>query len=256
MKEQLEQELVKVGLTEKEAKVYLAALELGPSTAQSIAAKATVNRPTTYVMIESLIKRGLMSSFEKGKKRFFVATEPTNLSRLLDAELVALSAKRLHIERTLPSLISLSLSAETPKVELYEGKVGLLNVHHDLINIAKRTGSIDNIAAIDNSRLVTSEEEMQPLWDEIVKNNIRVRTIYSKTGPPQEYPQSKSLNWQARRLPIDKFNFTGELSIYGDRVAALAFRKHEIAVVIQSQDIADTMRALFELAWTAADQII
>jgi len=86
MKEQLEKDLQQIGLSEKEAKVYLASLELGPSTAQTIAAKATVNRPTTYVMIESLIKRGLMSSFQKGKKRFFVAGKPTQLLYLLDAK--------------------------------------------------------------------------------------------------------------------------------------------------------------------------
>ncbi|MEY4744239.1 MAG: hypothetical protein RL272_184, partial [Candidatus Parcubacteria bacterium] len=72
MREDLAKELQKIGLSENEAKVYLAGLELGPSTAQMMAAKATVSRPTTYIMIESLIKRGLMSSFQKGKKRYFV----------------------------------------------------------------------------------------------------------------------------------------------------------------------------------------
>jgi len=52
------QELQKLGLSDKESKVYLASLELGPAPIAAIAKQASVNRPTTYVIIESLIKKG------------------------------------------------------------------------------------------------------------------------------------------------------------------------------------------------------
>src|SRR5688572_25102021 len=86
MRDELAKELEKIGLSENEAKVYLAGLELGSSTAQMIAAKATVSRPTTYIMIESLIKRGLMSSFQKGKKRMFVSGKPRQLLYILEQQ--------------------------------------------------------------------------------------------------------------------------------------------------------------------------
>ena len=44
-------------LSEKEAAVYLAALQLGWVPVQDIAKLSKVNRATTYVMIESLKKR-------------------------------------------------------------------------------------------------------------------------------------------------------------------------------------------------------
>ncbi len=69
-----EKELQNLGLTEKEARTYLASLELGPETAQNIAKKTGINRATTYVQIESLKKRGLMSEFEKGALDILVAT--------------------------------------------------------------------------------------------------------------------------------------------------------------------------------------
>lgn len=67
----LAKKLESLGLTEKEAAVYVAALELGASPAQKIAERAKVKRGTTYLAIESLTKRGLMSSVTKGKKVFF-----------------------------------------------------------------------------------------------------------------------------------------------------------------------------------------
>ena len=61
-------QLKHIGLSENEAKVYLAMLELGPSPVLEIAAKAGINRPTAYAQIESLKKMGLVSMQTKGKK--------------------------------------------------------------------------------------------------------------------------------------------------------------------------------------------
>ena len=47
-------ELEKTGLTENEAKVYLAALELGETTVIRLAKKAGIKRPTTYLVVDSL----------------------------------------------------------------------------------------------------------------------------------------------------------------------------------------------------------
>ncbi|MBI4087815.1 TrmB family transcriptional regulator, partial [Candidatus Kaiserbacteria bacterium] len=64
-------ELEDLGLSEKEARVYLAALELGQNTAERIAKQASVNRSTTYVQLDSLMKMGLISTHEEDKKTLF-----------------------------------------------------------------------------------------------------------------------------------------------------------------------------------------
>ena len=67
----LKNNLIELGLSEKEASVYLASLELGASSVQKISQQAKINRATTYVIIESLSKKGLMSTMEKAGKIFF-----------------------------------------------------------------------------------------------------------------------------------------------------------------------------------------
>ena len=76
-------QLRELGLSENEAKVYLAMLELGPATVLEIAAKALMNRPTVYVQIESLKQRGLVSTQSKGKKQIFIAESPSHLESML-----------------------------------------------------------------------------------------------------------------------------------------------------------------------------
>ena len=55
------EKLQELGLSEKEARVYLALFELGPSVVSGLAKKAGINRSTTYVILETLAKRGLVS---------------------------------------------------------------------------------------------------------------------------------------------------------------------------------------------------
>src|SRR3989338_8570172 len=112
----LDKNLISLGLSQKEASVYIASLELGPATAQNIAKKAAVNRPTTYVMIESLTKRGLMSSFEKGKKRFFSAESPERLQNIFHVQRREIEEREHELHSILPELRALSSGAEKPRV--------------------------------------------------------------------------------------------------------------------------------------------
>src|ERR1041385_3599766 len=122
----LARDLGKLGLSDKEALVYLASLELGPSPVQIISRKAEVNRATTYVMIEALLQKGLMSTFEKGKKVMYTAEKPERLHRIVHTERAAVDEKEQVVKRLLPELEALSNAAgERPKVSFYEGIEGL-----------------------------------------------------------------------------------------------------------------------------------
>ena len=65
----LETELKKLNFSDKEARVYLALLELGEAPVQKIAEKAKVNRATTYVILESLKKKTAARTIKKQKRK-------------------------------------------------------------------------------------------------------------------------------------------------------------------------------------------
>jgi sugar-specific transcriptional regulator TrmB len=71
--------LKKAGFSEKEAGVYLALLSQGAAGATDIALRAGINRSTTYVILETLIKRGLVADISKGGVSMFDAGKPTQL---------------------------------------------------------------------------------------------------------------------------------------------------------------------------------
>ncbi len=151
-----EKDLQQLGLSEKEAKVYSASLELGPESVLKIAQKSGINRPTCYVQIESLINRGLVSSFIKGKKRYFSAESPDRFLDLISARAKDLRDKETSLKAILPELQNVfNLSGEKPKVRFYEGKAGLKAMQEDFLKTKEK-----KIQAIYNLDLVILSYEI------------------------------------------------------------------------------------------------
>ena len=104
-------ELRKLGLKEKEVAVWLTALETGFDSAQNIARKAGVSRPTAYEIIKSLIKRGLMKEIKRkgiirGEKNYFTAESPDALLRVLRVQKKEIEEKEREFIRIISALQS------------------------------------------------------------------------------------------------------------------------------------------------------
>jgi len=245
-----EKDFQKLGLSDKESRVYLASLSLGPSPVQIIAQKAAVNRATTYVMIESLIERGLMGQVKQGKKTLFIAEPPEHLKHLIDKELVRVEEKRRLLDSILPQLGSIIDSThEKPKVEMFVGLNGLREIHEDILEHGWQKGTIENIASVDDARELVLFDEVARHWEKMAGKKLKVRAILTQSTSTEKVPEKLKHMWEERFVPKEKFPFHGELVIYGDKVAALAYKGKIIGTIIESHEIAQTLRCLFQLAW-------
>ncbi len=248
----LEKELQKLGLSDKEAKVYLSSMELGPSPVQNIAGKAGVNRATTYVMIESLIGRGLMSSFEKGKKRFFTSGSPDHLLALLHKEEVEIKEKTRQFEEILPELKTLFAAAEEkPRLRFFEGAEGLRAIQDDILK--SKYESFEEVVALDEFYKIfppDDKDHRKKLSDKT--KDMSFRLIY--TTAKGKSLSSKEGRRERRYIPPEKFPFSTDLVIYGQKVAIGVCKGKIIGVIIESKEISETLRAIFNLAWDAAEK--
>ncbi len=82
--ERLKNLLKKSGFSEKEIEVYLALIEKGTSVASDIAQQADINRSTTYVILDSLLKRGLVTETERRGVKLFSSNEPEKLMKYFE----------------------------------------------------------------------------------------------------------------------------------------------------------------------------
>jgi HTH-type transcriptional regulator, sugar sensing transcriptional regulator len=244
-----ENALTKLGLSDKEARVYLANLELGAATIQQIAQRAGVKRATTYVMVESLIDRGLLSTFVKGKKTLFAAESPNRLTSFIESELSDLQTKQKLLQDLLPELLQHAIrGGDRPRISYHEGTDGLKFIHEDILS----TGGtrLDNLVSLDDSLKVdVSPIEVEKFREALSKKGVDVRILYSSQGKSIDLPEVVKGKWQSRRLNRPGETLHGEITVYGDKVAAFSYKDKIFGTVIESNEIAETMRVLFNIVW-------
>ncbi|MBI5071564.1 hypothetical protein HZB93_01590 [Candidatus Falkowbacteria bacterium] len=246
----LEKELQKLGLSDKEAKVYLSSMELGPTPVQEISKKAGVNRATTYVMIESLISRGLMSSFEKGKKRFFTAESPLRLLALLRKEEAEIKDKMRNLEEIIPHMNTLLAKVEErPRVRFYEGKEGLKAVREDFLRTHDKR--IETIYSADYIRQVFTDDERKEYVDKRTEKGIKVRSIYTFEKGTLAVKDKTATRC---KIPVSKFPLFCDIVMYSNNVAITSLKGRLFGIIVESKEFADTMRSIFELSWEAAEK--
>ena len=241
-------ELKNLGLSENEARVYLAMLELGPSVMVEISRKAGTNRPTTYVQVESLKKKGLVSTQTKGKKQYFIAESPDKLELLIDNELKKVAGKKNELDNLLPELLNLfNTSDQRPHVKFFEGKEGVLALQKEFLKT--NDDPICGITSLDNVFEVFPEFENTYIKKRVQKK-IHSRTIYtSRKGPILKEFDESSFR-ESKYIEPDKLPLGVDITILKDKVAIVALKGKISGTLIEQKEVADSFRAIFELVWS------
>lgn len=244
-----EKQLMDAGLSEKESKVYLASLELGPETAQNIAKKAGINRVTTYVQIESLKGKGLMSEFEKGKKTFYSAETPDRLDTLLNAMESDLSFKREELQKVIPALGELFAGAgERPKVRFYEGVEGTKAIRDEFLkNKSKKVYSFTNLDKL-LGQFPKHEDEFTT---KRAAAGIESFVIYTREAGKLENDTKAAQLRVTKFVPADKIPIDADIAIFDYKVSFANYKAKPVAIIIENKEIADTLRAIFNFLWSS-----
>ncbi len=244
---QIKQILEQLGLEGKKADVYLAALELGSSTVIDISKKAGIKRTTCYDILMDLEKEGLISETSKGKKRLFVGEDPEKIQRNLK------NKERLFAE-ILPQLQSIhNVRGAKPKIRFYEGKEGLKEVYEDTLRYKTE---ILGFASDDIMKVLGMDWAMEYLAKRR-KNGIWAKGIVPGTPLLREKFISKDLEQLRMTKVIDhkKYPFSIEINIYGHQKVALMSAKEEIGLIIEGQEIYNTMKLIFQLIWDLLPEV-
>ena len=244
MNKEIIKTLQDIGLSKEEVEIYLAGLELGESTVQNIAKKAGIKRPTAYLIIDSLIKKGLFYQTFKGKKRLFGAQNPKDLE-------VELKRKAFELTKIMPELNSIYNTLEfKPKVRFYEGVAGTMAVYNDMLDLTPENGEMLSFAGMKNLFDTLPKEFAIDYFTRRIKKNIKPKIIAIDSEESREWV--KNAEEEMREIlivPENQSNFSGDIEIYGDRVALISYKENFMTIVVESKEIANMQRLMFNLIW-------
>ncbi|MEI7765782.1 MAG: helix-turn-helix domain-containing protein [bacterium] len=239
--------LEKLGLNEKESKIYLAGLGLSKFSVMSISEKTGIKRPTCYLILEELKKKGLITTFPKAKKILYVAEHPNNLLKKTQDSYNL--AKQLMPE--LQNLIG--STSEKPILKVYVGQAGVHNIFEDILEEKKDFYYIASIADL----VEELGQEYQDEWIRrrvakgMISTSIRIRegeTDYPLYGNAPENPRI------IRYAPLG-FKMPYTIFIYGKKVAFISKKKEFFGFIVESNDMALSIKALFDAVWSISLEI-
>jgi HTH-type transcriptional regulator, sugar sensing transcriptional regulator len=244
-------ELQDMGLSEKEAKVYLASLEVGRATADQLAKQAKIVRSTTYVQIESLMKKGLMSTYEEGKKTYFAPESPEYLKRIFELKKKELEAKEAELKDFLPELLQKFEGAgERPVVRFFDGKEGIASLREEALSTKDKQLIV--LSSNDALNKVFSDAERTAYSQRRSAKDITTKLLYTReSGKISDEPQPHT---ERGFLKPDQLNLATDILIFDDKVGIMTLKGKLLGVLIQSKEVRDSMAAIFNLLWSQAEK--
>lgn len=243
--------LESIGLSDKEAQVYLAMLLIGTNPASVIARQAGLSRTTVYSLLETLQQKNFVSQFTKQKITYYAPERPENMITLLDRDLRSLNQQRQRCRELLPEFRALmDAHLNLPKVHYFEGIDGVKAIYEDTLKEGQDKLAYSCAPSISDPRL---KDWMQDYVKRRVKKGIKVQAIFPDSKESKaRAKEDKATLTESRLVPAKDFPFKSEVNIYGNKMAIMSLGENYHGVIIESADIVDTQRSIFKLAWRGA----
>ena len=258
-------ELQKIGLSENEAKIYIAALELGSASLQELTNKTGIKRTTVnYVVNEILLKNKVLKTELVGKRKVYIPTSPEGLYNILDKKITEIDYQKNKLKNIIPDLQAYFYSFENrPRIRYFDGPETL----NDMTKVIISYGKVDkylNLINIDdlaeNPGNIQIAKELNTKLMKLYKNIDTHFIIFSKDKKKLEEQKKYLLrtfkNCKVKTgLCVEGEDYPrGELNVYNDDSVFLYSVSETLqGLIIENNDIVKMMKFFFNKYWEELD---
>jgi len=246
-------DLLKLGLTDEEARIYVACLEINGGPVSLIARKADVNRVSAYHTLENLLRKRLLSEYNRNGVRCFAPEPPEKLQELA-LEKVGIAKMIIPELKTLTASLGFK-----PKIRSYEGRDGVERVFTESLNAKGELLGYTNLKNVTGFFPDFFKEYTKKRFEKKIKvRYLSPSTVDSVHVMDPFLPK----NYDANLIEIllvnrDQFPFENEVLIFGNSVGIVSLNPDELlGLIVESATLAKTMKAVFDLAWLGATAFV
>lgn len=239
--------LKNLGLSDKEARVYLALLQLGPATPYKMAKKAGLKRPTAYVIAEELVEKGIIVHVPGEEPKRYIARTP-------DAVFDEHEEKWRKAKKALPELRSFQKgTTEKPSILYFEGVQGLRHAYEYQQKELHGKEIVGFFASTED----VSDEVNQVFfeWNEYKERHhvhIRGLTVDSATlAPYAKWLIPKESEVTMKFLPENIYDAKVSIESCDDQFVRIVLMESVQTLIIESPKLARSLHQVFDLLWHA-----
>lgn len=254
----VQQLLTSIGLSSKEAHCYEQLLRYGTRSTSYIAKKAKLNRGTSYVILHALLEKGLVVKSTKRNVQYFTALDPKHLVDYLEHREQELTEQKRRVQESMSTLLSLVNPLTTkPKIEYFDGVDGARAALSDTLTAKDKTlrafTSIADIADYVGAEFFeqyTRKRIRGGLTLQAIRSKGKDREAVSRNEYAKQYKNSKKDRRYLRHVSEDLV-FPISIYVYDDKLAVISSKEENFALVMQSRELADMQRKIFDLVWSS-----
>jgi sugar-specific transcriptional regulator TrmB len=242
----ISESLTVLGLNDKQKAVYIALLQLGKGSAYSVADKAGIKRPTTYVILGELIDKGLAERVPRARKQLYRPISPE--------QAFAVAEERFSLAKEkLPELLAMTKGADTKVNVLYfEGLKGIKQVM-EYKRDEDKGKEILGFYAVAHNLPKELTEYFEDWNNKLTKRKITMRGIVPDHESLVQYREDDARHGRTMKVVPHK-HFSSEVAIdISERVVRIHDYKNLQGIAIENADVAKTMREIFEMVWSRTE---
>ncbi len=236
----LESYLQEMGLTDKEAAIYLALLQMGTISVMDLAKQANINRSTSYFILESLGKKGLASEVIIGKKTYYQAAPPERLETYVEQQKNIFDERFKRVKEIIPQLKSVEHDkGERPVVKYFEGWEGVVSAGEELYDQESDGTPVYIVFSKDLLDSTFTKDEVEKMRNTRLKQKIKSKVFYTSE---KDVLQSDVMR-ECIRLD-GKYPISCDIAVYKTSVRISILGKNPSGIFVKSKEFADTMKSL------------
>ncbi len=233
-----------IGLTENEAKVYVALLKTGNTTSSKIISAANISSGKIYETLDKLYKKGFVSISNINGVKNFQATKPETILSYLEEQKKELTRKEEEFKKIIPQM-KLIQTEQKFNSEIIIGTRGIKTLIQKLFDDSRTTILAMGIRG-------DKKEKYNNFWwhitnEHIEKQNKKANYLFIENKSQYFIMHQKLKNVNCRVL---KSISPAAIDIIDDHIIILTYEDDQLHCVhIHSEPIAKSFRSFFNNLW-------
>lgn len=235
--------LRKLDLSEGEITVYSSLLDFGEQSVQRLNERVKIDRRNIYDILNKLIEKGLISYIVENKKKTYKVTNPKKIIGYLEEKQNQIEETKRDINSEMNSLMEkFNLSKANISAQIFRGDEGMKAVWTSVLDEGKDMYWIGS-----GYYFVDKFPHFFTAWN---KKRIGKKMKWHNLIRNEFKENERDLGYENRKyLPKEFTNNDTVIGIYGDKVVNLLFLKEFFAVVIESNELAESYRRYHKYLW-------
>ena len=239
--------LKQLGLSDEQASIYNAMLELPQSSIRKIADASNLNRGSVYEALKELVSLGLVRHHQKGQRIAYTAEKPEKIFELIKDKRKTLLQAQASAEKIVPMLKTRFARQDgAPLVRYYEDDEGVVAILKDVLSTSALLEPAQYYVYSSAPIRQYLYRKFPSFTDRRIDEGIHVKVI--AIGEGGDKMPSSERKWMSDR---DDHRATSYILIYGNKVASISISADDTpyGVVIEDSGVASMQKLLFEQVW-------